>query len=201
MNPLSLATLRKQLRQQRRAIHHRQQQQTAEKMRYYAQMHPKVISAQKIGIYLHAFGEVQTHRLMAWCFKLGKRVFVPQVCAMNQRLAWVELTRHHLRQGRLVRHRLNMQEVRSSRGHDVRCLDVLFVPLLACDVRGVRLGMGGGFYDRTLALAPQLPYRIGLAHQFQYLTEPLTRQAWDETLDELWTPQQRYTFKRHLRVK
>lgn len=30
--------------------------------------------------------------------------------------------------------------------------DMLLVPLLACDAEGWRLGYGGGFYDRTLAL-------------------------------------------------
>ncbi len=43
------------------------------------------------------------------------------------------------------------------------------MPLLACDTHGTRIGMGGGYYDRTLASAPQHPYRLGIAHDFQLI--------------------------------
>ena len=44
--------------------------------------------------------------------------------------------------------------------------DILFVPLLAFDAAGGRLGYGGGFYDRTLARLPGRP-RIGCAFAAQ----------------------------------
>jgi 5-formyltetrahydrofolate cyclo-ligase len=44
--------------------------------------------------------------------------------------------------------------------------DVLFVPLLAFDRRGHRLGYGGGYYDRTLAA---LPGRTALGFGFSAL--------------------------------
>jgi 5-formyltetrahydrofolate cyclo-ligase len=44
--------------------------------------------------------------------------------------------------------------------------DILFVPLLAFDRRGFRLGYGGGFYDRTLAALPgRLAVGFGYAAQ------------------------------------
>lgn len=43
---------------------------------------------------------------------------------------------------------------------------VLLIPLLAFDAEGRRLGYGGGFYDRTLALLPQA-LRIGCAYAAQ----------------------------------
>jgi 5-formyltetrahydrofolate cyclo-ligase len=46
--------------------------------------------------------------------------------------------------------------------------DVLLMPLLAFDRRGNRLGYGGGFYDRTVALLPQA-MRIGCAFAAQEL--------------------------------
>jgi 5-formyltetrahydrofolate cyclo-ligase len=44
--------------------------------------------------------------------------------------------------------------------------DVLLVPLLAFDKRGHRLGYGGGYYDRTLAILPDA-FTIGCAFAVQ----------------------------------
>lgn len=41
--------------------------------------------------------------------------------------------------------------------------DALLVPCVGFDARGYRLGYGGGFYDRTLALTPR-PVAIGIAY-------------------------------------
>ncbi len=56
--------------------------------------------------------------------------------------------------------------------------------------------MGGGYYDRTMASAKHKPYRLGLAHQFQFIEHTLKRQSWDQPLDALLTPQRVYYFKR-----
>ena len=79
-------------------------------------------------------------------------------------------------------------------GH-VSTLDLLIMPLLACDHRGTRIGMGGGFYDRTLATAPHRPFRLGLAHTFQYIDQTLPRQKWDQPLNGLLTSEKFYIFK------
>ena len=46
-----------------------------------------------------------------------------------------------------------MKEPMATRGQHVSTLDLLIMPLLACDQLGTRIGMGGGFCDRTLATA------------------------------------------------
>ena len=40
--------------------------------------------------------------------------------------------------------------------------DTLLVPLVGFDTAGYRLGYGGGFYDRTLAMMPARPHTIGI---------------------------------------
>lgn len=62
--------------------------------------------------------------------------------------------------------------------------DLLLVPLLAFDARGHRLGYGGGFYDRTLALL-KIP-AIGIAHAAQELSS-LPVEAHDMALDAVLT--------------
>jgi 5-formyltetrahydrofolate cyclo-ligase len=69
-------------------------------------------------------------------------------------------------------------------------IDFIFMPLVAFDRQGNRLGMGGGFYDRTLCQVHTLinkPKLIGLAHDCQLLAE-LPKQSWDIPLDLIIPP-------------
>jgi 5-formyltetrahydrofolate cyclo-ligase len=64
--------------------------------------------------------------------------------------------------------------------------DVLLVPLLAFDAKGHRLGYGGGFYDRTLALL-NVP-AIGIAYAGQEISS-IPFSPHDRTLDMVLTEQ------------
>jgi 5-formyltetrahydrofolate cyclo-ligase len=68
-------------------------------------------------------------------------------------------------------------------------LSIILLPLLGFTRGGQRLGMGGGFYDRTLAfrqrhVAP--PFLIGTGYVFQELPE-LPAEPWDVRLDAVLT--------------
>jgi 5-formyltetrahydrofolate cyclo-ligase len=65
-------------------------------------------------------------------------------------------------------------------------IDLIFVPLLAFDKRGTRLGMGGGFYDRTLAKVRHKKI-IGVAYTFQEETY-IIPDPWDVRLNAIITP-------------
>jgi 5-formyltetrahydrofolate cyclo-ligase len=67
--------------------------------------------------------------------------------------------------------------------------DVVLVPLLAFDVRGYRLGYGGGFYDRSLeALRRVKPIlAIGLAYD-ELRLDGVPHLDYDEPLDWVLTP-------------
>lgn len=182
--------LRRQLRQQRKGLLPYQQRQTEIAVLNRLRHCNIFRHAQHIGVYLDAFGEIRTNKIIRYAFACGKKVYLPTICAMNQRLVWVQISAQQYRNQRFAKHRLGMQQAMASRGLPVHHLDLLLLPLLACDQTGTRIGMGGGFYDRTLATAPHRPFRLGLAHDFQYITSPLQRQSWDQPLDALITPTQ-----------
>lgn len=199
MQLLKLNTLRKQLRQQRRAVTPNQQQQAQQAVLQRLIRLPKFQYTKKVGVYLDAFGEIHTQRIIEYCFVQGKQVYLPMICNMNQQLVWVEISRHQYINKRFSHHPLGMKEPMASRGKHVSHLDLLIMPLLACDKYGTRIGMGGGYYDRTLASAPQRPYRLGIAHDFQLIHANLPRKNWDQPLDALLTPECFLQFKRNLK--
>ena len=190
-----LKPLRQQLRKQRRQLNAFQQKQAAIALLQRVSRSPQFKHAKKVGLYLHAFGEIETTRLIEACFKLGKTVYFPRVCSMNLGLNWVRVTRQQWLNRQFSLHHLGMLEPKQ-KGVGIQHLDLLLLPLLACDEKGTRLGMGGGFYDRTLKHAAHVPYRLGIAHDFQYLSAILPRQPWDQPLDALYTPKHRCIFNR-----
>jgi 5-formyltetrahydrofolate cyclo-ligase len=68
-------------------------------------------------------------------------------------------------------------------------LSIIFIPLVAFDKYGHRLGMGGGYYDTTLAKLHDLPMQpicIGLGYAMQEIAV-LPYDHWDFTLDGVIT--------------
>jgi len=68
-------------------------------------------------------------------------------------------------------------------------LDLVVAPLVAFDARGHRLGMGGGWYDRSFAFRtsqPAPPRLVGAAFSIQQ-AEAIAPEAWDIPLDAVCT--------------
>lgn len=76
--------------------------------------------------------------------------------------------------------------------------DVILMPLVGFDNNGNRLGMGGGYYDRTLSfiqrqigshspLKKRAPKLVGIAHDIQEV-DALPIAPWDVPLDAIVTP-------------
>jgi 5-formyltetrahydrofolate cyclo-ligase len=66
-------------------------------------------------------------------------------------------------------------------------VDLIFLPAIACDHQGYRLGYGGGFYDRMFS-DPQWTniFKIGIIFDFAYLPQ-LPFDVWDQALDGVCT--------------
>lgn len=72
-------------------------------------------------------------------------------------------------------------------------LDVVFVPLLAYDEKGYRVGYGKGFYDKFLPLCRKDVVKVGLS---LFDAEPVIADVWDQDirLDYCVTPDKVYAF-------
>ena len=70
--------------------------------------------------------------------------------------------------------------------HAVAQCDLVLVPALAVDRRGVRLGRGGGSYDRALVRARGLV--VALLHEGELLEEPLPAEPHDVPVHAVATP-------------
>jgi 5-formyltetrahydrofolate cyclo-ligase len=70
----------------------------------------------------------------------------------------------------------------------VRGARLVLVPALAVDRRGVRLGRGGGHYDRSLALRRPGTRLVALVGDDELVDDPLPADAHDVAVDAVWRP-------------
>lgn len=141
---LSRQHIRQQIRDRRRALSPEQQrlfaQQAAERM----MARPPVVLAHNVALFLSFDGELDTQPLIDQLWRAGKRVYLPVLHPFSPGNL---LFLHYHPQSQLIVNRLKIREPKL----DVRDvlplaeLDVLVTPLVAFDVSGQRLGMGGGF--------------------------------------------------------
>ena len=157
---------------------------------------PRVQNAHTVSLFLSFDGELNTRPLIERLWQAGKSVYLPVLHPFSR--GNLLFLRYSAESEMVLNHfgieepRLNVQQVLP-----VSRLDVIFTPLVAFDATGQRLGMGGGFYDRTLqdwesAYLQQCgPYPIGLAHDCQRV-DALPVQEWDVPLPEIITPSTHY---------
>jgi 5-formyltetrahydrofolate cyclo-ligase len=141
----------------------------------------------RIAIYIALPSELDTSALIELARHRNCTLYVPRIDrhSLGRKMRFVELT------GPQRRNRLGIHEPEGSTTIGAKWLDVVFLPLVGFDARGVRLGMGGGYYDRAFAFRRwrtvwQSPRLIGLAYSFQQV-ESLTAEAHDVRLDSVIT--------------
>ncbi|ODR97452.1 hypothetical protein AUC71_04130 [Methyloceanibacter marginalis] len=73
--------------------------------------------------------------------------------------------------------------------------DIVIVPLVGFDCAGYRLGYGGGYFDRTLAVAPNRPRIIGVGYA-QSRLETIHPQPHDVPMDVIVTESEALEYER-----
>jgi 5-formyltetrahydrofolate cyclo-ligase len=141
----------------------------------------------RIALYAALPWELDAAPLITLAEKRGCQVFLPRI---DRRRASSGM-RFVPRRGPWRSNRLGISEPQGSESLGARWLDVIFLPLVGFDRRGVRLGTGGGFYDRALAFRHlrqvwQGPRLVGLAYAFQE-RERIEAAAHDVLMDAVVT--------------
>ncbi|WNW12819.1 5-formyltetrahydrofolate cyclo-ligase [Pseudomonas sp. DTU_2021_1001937_2_SI_NGA_ILE_001] len=179
---LTRPQLRRQLRQARRALSQSQQRDAARDLYRQLAQHPLFRRARHVSLYLANDGEIDPRWLMRAAQRRGKATYLPVLNAWPR----TKMVFQRVRRGEALRaNRFGIPEPRidRSRQRPVWALDLVLLPLVGFDEQGGRLGMGGGFYDRSLAYRSRRktwrkPVLLGLAHECQKV-ERLAMASWD----------------------
>lgn len=183
------AALRRELRQRRRDLPARERIAAADGLAAQLLALPFLPAEGYVAGYWALDGEIALHSLqlklpkgLVWC--------LPVLYGEELRFApW--------RPGdALVGNRFGIPEpdVSPSSALEPEAMALVLMPLVGFDARGARLGMGGGWYDRTFAfrkLAPAPPHLVGVGFDVQRL-ESLPAEEWDVVPDAICTESTTY---------
>lgn len=189
--------LRKSLRKSRRSLTLLQQKQASRALTRQLLKHPQVIRSRHIALYLANDGEIDPAIFAAEARRHGKVCYLPVLHPVLHNRLWFV---RYDSEAELLLNQFGIPEPAIKRGsrRPVRALDLVLLPLVGFDVAGGRLGMGGGFYDRTFAFkraGTYSPFLMGLAHECQKV-ESLPIASWDVPLDGVVTDRYSYRFDR-----
>lgn len=156
-------------------------------------------TSKRIALYFASNGEITTDELMVRVWQSGRQCYLPVLTYLMGERLWFAPVK---RDSKFLINRFGIPEpvVASRYLVDARQLDLILMPLVGFDKRGNRLGMGGGFYDRTLAFKHHRqnwmrPRLIGLAHECQRV-DNLEANPWDVPMHAVATDTQLYQFYR-----
>ena len=170
----SKTAIRTAILQKRYSLSQRELTQKAYQLASLVIQRPEFIFSRYIAGYWPNNGEINPLPLMHYASAvLKKRCYLPVLNSYSDgNLEFVEY-----QEGEdLIPNRFGIPEPKSGLQKIIPAsnLDLVLAPLVAFDERGNRLGMGGGFYDKTFSFlkkANQLrnegPYLLGLGYEFQ----------------------------------
>jgi len=177
--------IRRAMRQRRRSLSPRERARAGRELARRLVRSSLFQRARRISCFLAADGEIDTSAVIAAAWRAGKQVYLPVLAPFGGARLWFLSYRPD---SPMTRNRFGIPEprLRGNARLAAAQLDLVLTPLVAFDAAGNRLGMGGGYYDRTFAflhrrLGWQRPRLVGLAYSFQQV-ERLPGEAWDVPL-------------------
>lgn len=187
--------LRAELRSRRCAVKPQVRRQASDSLARQLSLCPWFLTSRRLAAYLPNDGEIDLGPALLLARAYRKQCYLP-VLMFDRLLRFAPY-----RPGdRLSRNRFGIGEPASGRRFLQRAatLDLVLLPLVACDLEGNRLGRGAGFYDRSLAFrlrtSGNRPRLVGVGYEFQTVRS-IQAMPWDVPLDALVTEKAVYSFR------
>lgn len=188
-------SLRRQMRKARRSLKPAQQRQHAKGLLSTLRQLTQFRRSKNIALYLASDGEISPEEVIHYCRKMGKQCYLPVLHPVRHNRLWFIA---YNKETTLINNIYGIKEpalIKAPR-RPAWALDLVLLPLVAFDDEGGRLGMGGGYYDRTFAFKQGWRKNggtslIGLAHDLQK-AERLKTESWDIPLEGIATEQRFY---------
>jgi 5-formyltetrahydrofolate cyclo-ligase len=187
-------SLRRQLKAARNALRPAARRRAAYAALRHALHHGLLLRARRIGFYLPQGGEFDAHPLMNQALQMQRECYLPVLPKRGRVMRFGRLRSHT----HMSPNRYGIPEPLDARPLRARQLDLLLMPLVGFDAAGYRLGMGGGYYDATLAFMQhrrlwRKPRLVGVAYECQRV-DVLPHDPWDMPLDAVLTERRLYRF-------
>jgi len=147
--------------------------------------------AQNLAVYFAVNGEISLDPVIDHALAAGKQVYLPNLDRESLRFS----PYFREQKMRINKFRLPEPDVGDDEMLQAAQLDLVLAPLVVFDAARNRIGMGGGYYDRSFAFRKDLrrttPVLIGVAHEIQK-EEKIEPEDWDVRLDLVVTDQSIY---------
>ena len=147
--------------------------------------------SQRVAAYFAVNGEIGLKPVIDHALAQGKSVYLPNLDQKALRFS----PYFHAQKMRINKFRLPEPDVDDSEMLAPDEQDLVLAPLVVFDSNRNRIGMGGGYYDRSFAFRKNpentKPVLIGIAHELQKV-DRIIPEEWDVQLDMIVTDQAVY---------
>jgi 5-formyltetrahydrofolate cyclo-ligase len=187
---ISFSDNRSKIRKQRQQLSLARRQQAAQAASRQCFSLARFQSAKHIALYLAVNGELDTLPLLERAHAMGKHCYLPVLHPVAHNRLWFA----RWQPGEKLRpNKFNIMEPVWTKESLIEAwaLNMVIVPLVAFDCKGARLGMGGGYYDRSFSWRKyrqhwQGPLLVGYGYELQKLKH-VSLQPWDVAMDIIVT--------------
>lgn len=182
--------IRRRIREARRSLSLRERQTASLASARHFATTIRLLHCQRVALYMAADGELDPSPLVSRLRALKKTIYLPILRQGQHRALW--FSEYHP-EDRLQKNRFGIPEPDIKQRPPIPpwALDLIIMPLVAFSGDGTRMGMGGGYYDRTLAYQRRhplwrRPHLIGYGYDCQRVDD-LQRRDWDIPLHGIIT--------------